>query len=48
LARDALLSARRTVELWNSRDLEAVYEHWDSEIVIRPDPYFPESAELRR
>jgi hypothetical protein len=38
--------ARHSVERWNAQDLDAVYATWDSEIVVRPDPYFPDSGEL--
>jgi len=38
--------ARHSVERWNAQDLDAVYATWDSEIAVRPDPYFPDSGEL--
>ena len=44
---EALKLARRGVEFWNSDNLKAVYELWHPDVVIRPDPYFPDSAELQ-
>ena len=46
MAGDALRLARLGVEFWHAGDLESVYEMWDPEVVIVPDPYFPESAKL--
>jgi ketosteroid isomerase-like protein len=46
VAGEALTVARRGIDLWHAGDLEAVYRTWDPEIVIVPDPYFPDSAEL--
>ena len=40
---EALTLARRGVELWNASDLESVYAMWHPDIVVRPDPYFPDS-----
>ncbi len=38
--------ARRALERWNAHDLEAVFADWDSTIVVRPDPYYPDAGEL--
>jgi len=38
--------SRHAVERWNAQDLDAVYADWDPGIVVRPDPNFPDSAEL--
>jgi ketosteroid isomerase-like protein len=38
--------ARLHDERWNASELEAVFATWDPDIVVRPDPYFPDSAEL--
>lgn len=43
---DAGELARRAVERWNAHDLEPVYADWEPEIVVRPDPYFPDSGVL--
>ena len=40
----AVEMSRRLVELWNAGDLESVYALWDPDIVVRPDPDFPEGA----
>jgi ketosteroid isomerase-like protein len=44
--RGAVEFARLFIERWNASDLEAVFATWDPDIVVRPDPYFPDSAEL--
>ena len=44
MARGAREIAKEVVEAWNSGDLRPVYELFDPEIVIRPDPYLPDSA----
>jgi hypothetical protein len=38
--------ARRALERWNAHDLDAVVAGWDTGIVVRRDPYFPEPGEL--
>jgi hypothetical protein len=38
--------ARLHIERWNASELEAVFATWDPDIVVRPDPYYPDSAEL--
>jgi ketosteroid isomerase-like protein len=43
---DAAELARYSVERWNARDLPAVYATWDPAVVMRPDPYFPDSGVL--
>jgi hypothetical protein len=43
---DAAELARYSVERWNARDPQAVYATWDPEVVVRPDPYFPDSGVL--
>jgi ketosteroid isomerase-like protein len=47
MSSDALEVARRSVRFWNSGDLEAIYEDWDQDVIVVPDPYFPDSAELK-
>jgi hypothetical protein len=42
----ALELARLAIEQWNAGDLDAVYATWDPGLVVRPDPYFPDSGEL--
>jgi ketosteroid isomerase-like protein len=39
--------ARLFIDRWNAGDLEAVYASWDPQIIVRPDPYYPDSGELR-
>jgi ketosteroid isomerase-like protein len=43
---DAVELVRYAVERWNAGDTEAVFATWDPAIVMRPDPYFPDSAAL--
>jgi ketosteroid isomerase-like protein len=38
--------ARRGIECWNARDLERMFADWDPDIVVRPDPYYPDSKLL--
>ena len=38
--------ARLHIERWNASELEAVFATRDPDIVVRPDPYYPDSAEL--
>jgi ketosteroid isomerase-like protein len=42
----AVTVARRNLERWNARELDAVYRDLDPEIVVRPDPSFPDAGEL--
>ena len=46
MIREAVELARSAVERWNADDLEAIYADWDPEIIMRPDPNFPEAGEL--
>ena len=43
---DAANLARHAVNAWNAGDLDAFFGTWDPQIVIRPDPYFPDSEVL--
>jgi ketosteroid isomerase-like protein len=38
--------ARLSIERWNAGDLDAVYATWDPQVIVRPDPYYPDSGEL--
>src|SRR5437763_12917981 len=38
--------ARLHIERWNTSELDDVFATWDPDIVVRPDPYYPDSAEL--
>ena len=38
--------ARLSIERWNAGDLDAVYATWDPQIIVCPDPYYPDSGEL--
>jgi ketosteroid isomerase-like protein len=38
--------AKAVVETWNSGELEAMPALWHPEVIVRPDPYFPDSAVL--
>jgi ketosteroid isomerase-like protein len=40
----ALELVRRMIEAYNAGDLDVVYRLWDPDIVVRPDPEFPEGA----
>jgi ketosteroid isomerase-like protein len=40
----ALELARAMAQAWNAEDPEAVYRLWDPDIVVRPDPEFPEGV----
>ena len=42
----AIELARLHIERWNANQLDGVFAIWDPEIVVLPDPYFPDSAEL--
>jgi ketosteroid isomerase-like protein len=44
--REAIELGRSAGERWNADDLEAVYADWDPEIIMRPDPNFPDAGEL--
>ena len=36
--------ARALIDKWNEGEMEAIYAVWDPDIVIRPDPDFPEGT----
>ena len=38
--------ARLSIERWNADDLDGVYATWDPQVIVRPDPYYPDSGEL--
>ena len=40
---EALTLTKRGFALWNAQDMDAIVEDWSNEIVVRPDPYFPDS-----
>ena len=40
----ALELARAMADAWNAEDPEAIYRLWDPDIVVRPDPGFPEGV----
>jgi ketosteroid isomerase-like protein len=42
----AVTVARCNLERWNARDLDGIYRDLDPEIVLRPDPDFPDTGEL--
>jgi ketosteroid isomerase-like protein len=46
LVSDAADLARRAVQSWNAGDLDGYFAAWDRQIVVRPDPYFPDSEVL--
>jgi ketosteroid isomerase-like protein len=35
-----------SIERWHAGDLDAVFATWDPQIIVRPDPYYPDSGEL--
>ena len=38
--------ARLSIERWNAGDLDGVYATWDPQVIVRPDPCYPDSGEL--
>ena len=47
MAADALELAHLLIDRWNAADLEAVYARFAPDVVVRPDPNFPDSNEIR-
>jgi ketosteroid isomerase-like protein len=41
---DALQLSRASTERWNDGDMDGIYDLWDDDIVVRPDPEFPEGV----
>lgn len=41
---EALRLVREGIALWNAADMDGIVAAWDDGIIIRPDPYFPDSA----
>jgi ketosteroid isomerase-like protein len=41
---DALQLSRASVERWNDGDMAGIYDLWADDIVVRPDPEFPEGV----
>jgi hypothetical protein len=41
---DALTLTRQMIERWNAGDFEGVFATWDPDIVVRPDPEYPEGT----
>jgi ketosteroid isomerase-like protein len=41
---EALDATRAMIDAWNEDRLEDIYGFWDPDIVVRPDPGFPEGA----
>ena len=46
LANDALRVLRLGLDRWNADDFEGIYELWNPDVVVKPDPYFPDSEVL--
>lgn len=41
---DALQLSRAAVERWNDGDMPSIYDLWADNIVVRPDPEFPDDV----
>jgi ketosteroid isomerase-like protein len=46
MAADALELAHLLIDRWNAADLDAVYERFAPDIVVRPDRNFPDATEI--